>query len=105
MIPTLFNLEEHAFEVASHALLLTAPVYPLMGFLVISEAYFQAVGRHRLASILIYGDVLFLLPATLILLPKAIGLDGVWLAMPCVKFSLCLVALAFWYRVRRRRIQ
>lgn len=55
---------------------------PIIGFQVVSANYFQAVGKPKPAMILALSrQVLLLIPAILIL-PRFLGLRGIWLAGP-----------------------
>ena len=53
---------------------------PVIGFQIVGSGYFQAVGKARKAMLLsLSRQVLILVPALLIL-PRLLGLPGVWLA-------------------------
>lgn len=55
---------------------------PVIGAQIVSSNYFQATGAPKKAAILgLSRQVLFLIPAILIM-PKFLGLDGVWAAGP-----------------------
>lgn len=61
-----------------------------------TATYFYATEKNVLAYILVYGETVFTL-IFLLLLPLALKLTGVWLAMPLSQIAIFLVALAEKY--------
>ncbi|GAB6262994.1 MATE family efflux transporter [Photobacterium sp. R1] len=73
----------------------------LDGLIVISTVYFMSVGRGGMAFAISLGNMLVQLPF-LWLLPKWLGLEGVWLAMPLSNIVLAVFALgAMWKSLSR----
>ncbi|MCM0148734.1 MATE family efflux transporter [Photobacterium galatheae] len=73
----------------------------LDGLIVISSVYFMSVGRGGMALVISLGNMLIQLPF-LWLLPKWLGLEGVWLAMPLSNIVLAIFALgAMWQSLSR----
>ncbi len=75
----------------------------LDGFIVISAAYFQALALARLATFISMGNMLVQLPL-LFILPKWLGVTGVWIAMPLS--NIFLAAIVIWLvtqDLRRRK--
>lgn len=69
-----------AIAVRGMRILLAA--FPVVGSQVVSSNFFQAIGKARTAMVLnLLRQVILLIPLVL-LLPRALGLDGVWLAGP-----------------------
>ena len=55
---------------------------PVMGMMMVGSASFQSIGKAKQAFITAIGrPIVFLIPAVLVL-PRFLGLDGVWLAFP-----------------------
>lgn len=68
-------------------------MFPFVGFQIVSSSYFQATGKPRQSMLLsLSRQVLILIPA-LIIIPKFIGLKGVWMAGPIADFSSFLIAV------------
>ncbi len=68
---------------------------PIVGFQIISSQYFMAVGKAPLAMLLgLSRQVLILIPMLLIL-PRFLGLEGVWLAGPIADASSALLTAYF----------
>ena len=82
------------------------PVF-LAGFLFaalsrVSTAYFYATGKNLWAYLVIYGEPLLLL-VLLLALPEAMGLWGVWLAVPVSQAGAALLGLLLVWRSGKRR--
>lgn len=66
-------------------------VFPLVGFQMVTSNFFQSIGKAKISIFLsLTRQILFLIPALLIL-PRLIGLSGVWLAGPVSDFISSLV--------------
>lgn len=98
LIPALFNASGDVVAVAGRGLIISAAVYPFLGFQKVSEAYFQAMDRPGMASLLVYLDCFLVLPLSLLLLPLWRGADGIWAAMPVSKLLMFGVVLLLWRR-------
>jgi putative MATE family efflux protein len=74
---------------------------PVVGFQVVSANFFQAIGKARTALILtLLRQVIVLIP-TLLILPRFLGLDGMWGAGPIADgVSSLLTAGALAYQLR-----
>lgn len=73
-------------------------IFPMVGFQIISTAYFQATGKPRQAMFLsLSRQVLLLIPAMLIF-PLFFDLNGVWMAAPFADFFTSLLTAILLYR-------
>lgn len=52
---------------------------PLIGVQIMSASYFQAVGKPHQATILSLSRQVFIFIPLLLILPKKLGLEGIWL--------------------------
>lgn len=69
----------------------------LVGMQVISSNFFSSIGKARLSFFLsLSRQVFFLIPALLIL-PRFMGLDGIWYAMPLSDLLATVVSLTFLF--------
>ncbi|MTL47761.1 MATE family efflux transporter, partial [Turicibacter sanguinis] len=76
---TVTELKLYAFSLPLCALSLTAP------------NFFQSIGNSKLSIwLVIIRQMIILIPA-LIILPRLIGLNGVWLAQPITDLSVSLL--------------
>jgi len=71
-------------------------MFPLVGFQVVTSSFFQSVGRAKIAALLSFSrQIIFLIP-TLLVLPRFLGLTGVWVALPVADFTATLLAFIAW---------
>ncbi len=76
------------------ALRLFAPALLPMAFFMLAARYFQAVHRPRTATLLGITRQLVLFVPAVLLLSRAMGLEGIWLALPVTDLGAALLALA-----------
>ncbi|MHB8973370.1 MAG: MATE family efflux transporter [Pirellulaceae bacterium] len=91
-------------EVGTHAIRICLAMYPIVGFQIVSSSYFQAVGKPKYALLLgLSRQVLLLIPAILIL-PRFLGLNGVWLAIPTADLCASLLT-GVWLFLELRHLR
>lgn len=74
---------------------------PIVGYQVVSGAYFQSVGKPKQAMILtVTRQIVFLIPALLIL-PHFFQLDGIWISVPVSDGSSAVLSGIFLVREMR----
>jgi putative MATE family efflux protein len=92
----IFSSDPELLEMGPHAIQLMVAGFFLAGFNKVGGAVFQAIGKARPAFIVnMARPILFFIPL-LLLLPKFLGLDGVWLSFAgadVLSFILTLVLL------------
>jgi len=97
----LFNNDPQLVMVASKGMKIFLSMLPIIGFQIVSANYFQAVGKAPKAMFLsLLRQVLVLMPL-LIVLPKVMGLMGVWIAAPISDFSSSVVTAIFLFNELR----
>ncbi|MCV2864599.1 MATE family efflux transporter [Albidovulum sediminicola] len=85
---------------AAHGLRLHLSAMVLDGFIVLSATYFQSVGQARKAALITMGNIAIQLPF-LFALPRLMGTDGVWLAMPLSNVALSGIVVWMLWRAHR----
>lgn len=89
-------------ELGKHAIRITMSMFPFIGFMVIVSNYFQATARPQISLFLsMLRQVLVLIPCVLIL-PRFVGLDGIWYAYPISAAFSFLTCLIFYMREVRK---
>ncbi|WP_414931467.1 MATE family efflux transporter [Vibrio europaeus] len=73
----------------------------LDGFLVVASAYYQAINKGSKAMFVNLGNILVQLPF-LYLMPKLLGISGIWLAFPLSNIALSAVVIVILMRDLRR---
>ena len=81
---------------ASQAMRVIVTMFPLVGFQIVTAAFFQYIGHAKLAILVsMTRQMLFLLPL-LWIIPRFMGATGVWISMPiadCASITLAGVLL------------
>ncbi len=101
----LFTVDADLIASSSRALKIMSLAMPLMSIQIIASVYFQAIGKG-IASLLLglSRQFLLLIPIVLIL-PRFIGVDGIWAAFPSSDFlsiTISLVVMSFELRQLKR---
>lgn len=99
----LFGVSSDVGETASKVLLIFAAGLVFAAFLRVTTSYFYAVKENILAYILIYGEPALLSLLAIFILPKLLGLNGIWLAMPVTQGVLTVVGIVLLYLGGGRR--
>ena len=95
----IFNTDNpELMDIGVRGLRLMTLMFPVVGFQMIAGNYFQSVSKARMAIFLsMLRQVIMLIPILLVL-PRFLGVDGVWFSMPIADFiSACVTA----YLLRR----
>ncbi|GHT76887.1 MATE family efflux transporter [Bacteroidia bacterium] len=80
-VAAVFTTENQLVDIAVQGLRWVFAIYPLVGFQMVSSAFFQSIGKPNKSIILaMTRQVLFLIPILLIL-PNYWGIKGVWASM------------------------
>ena len=91
MVDIFTDNEPAVTAMASHALVIFFLMMIIVGFQVICSGYFQAIGKPVQATILsLTRQVLFFIPL-LIILPRFMGLEGVWWSAPVSDLAAVLI--------------
>jgi putative MATE family efflux protein len=102
-IVKMFNNEDkELFEIGVRGIRIGLAMTSLVGFQVVVGNYFQSTGKAGLAILISLLRQVIVLTPLLIILPKFIGLDGVWLSMPVSGFISALVVTYFFRKEVKR---
>ncbi|MCF0184715.1 MAG: MATE family efflux transporter [Bacteroidaceae bacterium] len=97
----IFTSDPTLLEMSVDGMRLNVAVMPVIGFQMVTTAFFVSIGRAGVSIFLsLTRQMIYLLPL-LFLLPIWFELDGVWLALPISDFIACLTAVGFlWWEYR-----
>ncbi|MDR0833315.1 MAG: MATE family efflux transporter [Candidatus Symbiothrix sp.] len=98
MVAALFTTEENLVAIAVPGLRWVFAIYPLVGFQMVTSAFFQSIGKSEKSIFLaMTRQVLFLIPFLLIF-PNYWGITGVWTSMTVSDFISVLLSaiLLYW---------
>jgi len=100
-VASIFTDEHGLVDIAASGLRWVFAVYPLIGFQMVSSAFFQSIGKANKSIILaMTRQMLFLVPILLIL-PGYWGTTGVWASMTISdSVSVVLAAFLMYYELK-----
>jgi len=101
----IFTRDEELIDLASHAVVRVFAATYLIGFIHVGATVFQSLGKAIQAILsTVSRSVMFLLP-TILVLPRFLGLDGVWWAFPISDLMTFLLVLGMtvpvWLEMRQ----
>mgnify|MGYP000843751999 FL=1 len=67
-------------------------IFIVYGFMIISVVFFQSIGDAKKAGILVIFRQLVVFVPSIIILPKAFGIDAVWYTQPLVDFIMTAIS-------------
>ncbi|MGL4911190.1 MAG: MATE family efflux transporter [Romboutsia sp.] len=94
----MFNKDEELMKIAVEGIRMYLLMMPIIGISITGSNYIQSIGKAKIAMILsLLRQVIFLIPSILIL-PKFLGLQGVWLAQPIADFVATSITFIILYK-------
>jgi len=98
----LFTSEPELIRLGAAGLRLYLLMLPIIGFQIIGSMFFQAIGKPVQSLLLSMSRQILILIPLLFILPRFIGLDGVWLAGPAADLgSTALTGVLLFFELRR----
>ncbi len=89
---SLFANDPTMIKFAAKGFTIVVSAFPIVGFQIVASNFFQSIGMANKAIFLsLSRQVLFLIPC-LVLVPRWLGMDGVWMAMPISDTVATIVA-------------
>ncbi|MGM5632012.1 MATE family efflux transporter [Apibacter raozihei] len=96
-VASIFTTDQELIDIASVGLRIVFLCYPLVGFQVVVSTFFQSIGMANKAIFLsLTRQVIFLIPCLLIL-PRFMGISGIWYSLPIADFVATLMAAVLLY--------
>ncbi len=100
-VSSIFTTDQQLIDLASTGLRYVFVLYPLVGFQMVTSTFFQSIGMAKKAIFLsLTRQVIFLIPCLLIL-PRHLGINGVWLSLPLadgISIFLSIILLISQFR-------
>lgn len=91
VLVSVFSNDSQLMDVAIIGIRVYSLTLPLIGIILIGPAYFQAIGKIKQSMFLsVLRQIVVLIPI-LFILPRFIGLSGVWLAQPITDLITTLI--------------
>lgn len=93
----LFSNDSELIELGAKGLRRVMIFMPIIGFQIVSSAYFQAVGKPKQSMLLSLSRQVLLLIPMIIILPKFMGLMGLFTAGPVADLSSSILTAIFLF--------
>lgn len=105
-IVSMFNSDADLVSISVDGIRKYLSMMPLIGVSMIGSNYFQAIGKAKQAMFLsLLRQVILLVPMMLIL-PRILGLNGVWFAQPIADVTSFIVTFVLLFReVKSHKVQ
>ncbi|MCD8164667.1 MAG: MATE family efflux transporter [Bacteroides sp.] len=102
LITVMFTTDTELTDIATPGIRICALMFPLVGGQIVISNFFQSIGKVKVSIFLsLSRQLVYLLPG-LIVLPRYMGVTGVWASMPVSDFLACITALCMLiYHLRR----
>lgn len=101
----LFTSDETLISISITALRYIMALFIIIGAQMVITNFFQSIGKARVSIFLSLSRQLLFLVPLLYVLPKYMGLDGVWLAMPVSDAIAAVMAYGMlWAYIRRLKV-
>ncbi len=89
--PDLINL-------GAHGLRIDLMFLPIIGYQIVASNYFQAIGKAKISIFLSFLRQVIVLIPIIIILPKFLKLNGLWLSQPIADITAALITGYFLYK-------
>lgn len=101
-VSAIFTHDEELINMAARGVRIGIAMFPLVGAQIVIGNFFQSIGKAKISIFLsLTRQLLYLLPG-LIIFPRYLGLDGIWLSMPVSDFfAFVTAAIALWIYIKR----
>ena len=93
IMPRLFATSREASEMMRHGFIIYAFSYPFKAVVRYICSYYYACGKTGRSNLLIYIDPIFFTPLLLFILPKFVGIDGIWLSLTLTQMLIAIIAI------------
>ncbi len=94
--------ESDLFPLSLHGFLLFAIGYLFAGWNIYVSGLFTALQNGTVSAVISFMRTFVCLVLSLLFLPRWIGADGIWLAVPVAELISCLIATGFLIRYRKQ---
>lgn len=79
---SVFNKDPELIGIGAHGIRIYLFMIPVIGFQIVSSNYFQAIGKAKISIFLGLSRQVIILIPLLFILPRFLGLNGVWMSGP-----------------------
>lgn len=99
---SIFTNDSKLMDLATNGISLYSITLPIIGISILGAVYFQCIGSAKISMVLgILRQVVLLVPAILII-PKFLGLKGVWISQPVADIGSAIIISILLFREFRK---
>ena len=102
IVAVYINSTSDIFPLALHGFVLFAISYLFAGFNIYASGLFTALHNGKVSAIISLMRTFVFLVLCLMILPRLIGADGIWLAVPVAEFLSCLISVYYMIKYRKK---
>ncbi|MCY6369114.1 MATE family efflux transporter [Clostridium ganghwense] len=85
-------------KLGAHGIRIDLMFLPIVGYQIVGANYFQAIGKAKISIFLSFLRQVIVLIPIIIILPRFLKLEGLWLSQPLADIAAALVTGYFLYR-------
>ncbi|WP_442952454.1 MATE family efflux transporter [Paraclostridium sp. AKS81] len=97
-IISIFTNDLEVYTIATSGIKLFSYGFLIIGTNIFMSGYFTAIGDGQVSAIISILRSLVFVVATITVLPKFIGLNGIWLAIPIAELLTIFFSVTFYFR-------
>ena len=101
IVAVYINSTSDIFPLALHGFVLFAISYLFAGFNIYASGLFTALHNGKVSAIISLMRTFVFLVLCLMILPRLIGADGIWLAVPVAEFLSCIISVYYMIKYRK----
>lgn len=100
IVGVFLDRSSHLYDASVQALRVYCPVFLLMGFNVVSGAFFASLERPLFSSVISVGRGLAFPAMAVLIMPAILGTNGIWISVTISELVCFGVSLVFVYRYK-----
>lgn len=97
----IFTQDQNVYNIALYGIRLFSYAFLIAGLNIFISGYFTAVGNGQISAIISVLRSLIFVVGAIIILPKIIGVSGIWLSIPVAELSTILFSAMFYIKKGR----
>ena len=94
-LPTWFGVSQGAYDIIKVDMIIASISYVPLALVTFTRSYFYAIEKSKYSNILVYLELIVIVPLLLKVLPLKFGLSGIWYTTPASQIILALIAICF----------
>lgn len=105
LVCRMFTSDPELLRRSVYALRINMSVFFVVGFQMVVVNFFQSIGKAKISIFLSLSRQLILLIPMLIVFPLFLGLDGVWMSLPCSDGFSAIIALIVFMTYKNKQLR